>query len=83
MHSVVTCKDIINVLKGILMAKTLIAEAEQVCDDHKTLKRSLPGDLQVSSNNWDAMKLTKKKSKKGLVSTPRSSKLMLKGQKGI
>lgn len=63
------------------MDKNLITEADQA---RKTLgKRSLPGELEATSNGWDAVRPTKRKSKKGTPSTPRTSKLMLKGQNGV
>jgi hypothetical protein len=58
-HSSVTCLEIINVFKTILLDEALITQAEQA---GATLgKRSLPGELDVASNGWDVVTPTKKK----------------------
>ena len=57
-HSNVTCSDIIEAFKIILLDKSLISQAEQAAT---TLgKRSLPGDLSISSIGWDAVRPSKK-----------------------
>jgi serine/threonine protein kinase len=82
-HSHVTCYDIIGVLKTILLDKSLIDQAEQAAT---TLgKRSLPGELDIVSNGWYAIRPSKKilmRNPKISPSTaPRQSKLMSKGKK--
>jgi hypothetical protein len=81
-HSNVTCSEIIEVFKTILLDKSLIAQAKQ----EATIlgKRSLPGDLNVSSDGWDVVRPHKKTlSKEPKVKTlrRRQSKLMMKGSK--
>jgi hypothetical protein len=83
-HSDVTCHKIIAAFKTILKDPSLIAQAER--GDTTRGKRSLPGDLEVSSNGWDVIR----PSKKQLVKPPkikppssRTTKVMTKGQKGV
>jgi hypothetical protein len=58
-HSDVTCSDIFKVFKVILLDKSLISQAEQAAAT--TLgKCSLPGDLDVAPNGWDAVRPSKK-----------------------
>ena len=81
-HSVVTCRDIIEVFKVILLDNSLITQAEQAAT---TLgKRLLFGELEVAPNGWDVMRPTKKHltraPKISSPLTPRKSKLMLKGR---
>lgn len=83
-HSDVTCSDILEVFKIILLDKSLISQAEQAAT---TLgKCSLPGDLDVAQNGWDAVRASKKllmTDPKVKPNTKRQARLMTKGKKGI
>jgi hypothetical protein len=83
LRSDVTCSNIIEAFKLILRDKSLISQAEQA---GTTLgKRSLPGDLDVAQNGWDAVRAPKKlliTDPKVKPNTKRQAKLMTKGRKG-
>jgi len=80
-HSLTTCRRVINVLKAALLDKKLIDEARQ---SHSVLgKRSVPGDLVVASNGWDVVKVPKTmltEKPKLSPTTTRRTKLMTKRQ---
>lgn len=85
-HSVVTCLEIIEVFKTILLDKALISQAEQ---DFSVLgkrsERSFPGDLALAPNGWDVYNPASKKLAKKAKITPvvvRKRKMMTKGKKG-
>jgi hypothetical protein len=84
-HSVVTCNDMIGVFKTILQDQSLITQAEQAAT---TLgKRSLPGELELSSNGWDVLRPNKKQLKQvpkmKPSPAPRVGKLLSKRSKGV
>lgn len=56
-HSTATCADVINVFKSVFQDESLIEEAKQ---PNVLGKRSHPGDLIISTNDWDAGKPSKK-----------------------
>jgi hypothetical protein len=58
-HSDVSCFNIIEVFKTMLLDKSLISQAEQAANSLG--KRSLPGDLDVAPNDWDAVRPSKKR----------------------
>ena len=81
-HSNVTCLDIINVFKTILLDDSLIIKAEEGA---KSLgKHSLPGEHRVAPNGWDVIvpieDQLRKKAKIDAHVTPQKYKLMLKGK---
>ena len=85
-HSVVTCLEIIEVFKTILLDKALISQAEQ---DFSVLGKrsecSFPGDLALAPNGWDVYNPASKKLAKKAKITPvvvRKRKMMTKGKKG-
>jgi hypothetical protein len=81
-HSNVTCADIINIFKTILLDPSLISQAEQVST---TLgKHLLPGEYDTVQKGWDVVRPSKKllvKSPMNKHTTRRKSKLMTKGQR--
>jgi hypothetical protein len=56
-HSLAICRNVINVLKNALLDKALIDEAKQGCS--VLGKHSIPGDLVITPNGWDAIKVPK------------------------
>jgi hypothetical protein len=73
-HSVATLPDFIRALKTVLLDKSLIADARV----SGLRKRSLPGDMVVSDNGWDAVPAPKRQMV-AKTRTPRRSKFMQKG----
>ena len=67
-HSCTTLRDIIKAFKVVLSDWHLIGEARK--DKPVSLeKRSFPGELVISGNGWDAVKVQKKESKSKLKNT--------------
>ena len=78
-HSNVTCSEIIETFKTILLDEFLINQAKRAAT---VGKRSHPGDLKAASNGWDVIDPPKRTlSRKSKVNpiTLRRAKLMTKG----
>jgi hypothetical protein len=80
--SVVTCSDVIEAFKTILLDESLISQAEK---PPTTLgKRSLPGDYDTVKHGWDVIKPSRKVLATGpkfkQSNTVRRAKLLLKGK---
>lgn len=80
-HSNVSFEDIFTVLKGALLDEVVIEQAKQVPCDSVLGKRSRarPGELIISGNGWDAVKVSRKKNAMISPIIPHSVRLMGKG----
>lgn len=86
-HSDVTCLEIIETFKTILLDKALISQANHTPPTvlGKRSERSFPGDLAVAANGWDVVNPGNVKLAKVPKTNPnfvRKRRLMTKGKKG-
>lgn len=85
-HSTATPQDIIKIFKAALLDDQLITDAKVACNSKNHNKRSLPGELVVATNCWDAVvpniPRTSKKPKLS-PSTTRNAILLTKGARNL